>query len=98
MRETATSLDNTAGLSTTSTLSLTPAVSAGSLMIPELQTQLKPEQAVDFSKFNAEQVRRIQQIAASVSMDDTGSMMSFAMEPQRRVKDALDGRLAGVTA
>jgi uncharacterized protein YaaN involved in tellurite resistance len=98
MRETAIGLDNTAGLSTTSTLSLTPALSAGSLMVPELQTQLKPEQTVDFSKFNPEQMRRIQQIAASVSMDDTGSMMSFAMEPQRRVNDALDGLLAGVTA
>ena len=98
MRETATGVENTTGLSMTPTLNLNPATSAGSLIVPELQTQLKPEQRVDFSKYTPDQMRRIQQIAASVSLDDTGSMMSYAMEPQRRVNDELDGLLAGVTA
>jgi uncharacterized protein YaaN involved in tellurite resistance len=98
MRETEVGLQTPTGLSNTPTLDLNPPASVGSLMVPELQTQLKPEQRVDFSKFSPDQMRRIQQIAQSVSLDDTGSMMSFAMEPQRHVNDALDELVAGYTA
>jgi uncharacterized protein YaaN involved in tellurite resistance len=96
MRETATGLD--AGLATTTPLSMTPAMPSDNLPIPALESKLKPEHQVDFSKFTPEQMRRIQNIAASVSLDDTGSMMSYAMEPQMKVNEALDSLLEGVTA
>ena len=98
MRESTTAFDNLQGLSTTSALDLVPPTKQGSLVVPEYKSQMAPDQQVDFSQFNPEQMRRIEQIAASVSLDDTGSMMSFAMEPQRRVNDVLDSLLAGVTA
>ncbi|MBV8658887.1 MAG: toxic anion resistance protein [Burkholderiales bacterium] len=64
--------------------------------VPALEYIFPTERQTDLSKFDAGQMARVEQIAASVSFADTNSLLSFGTEPQRRLNDYLDQLLDGI--
>jgi uncharacterized protein YaaN involved in tellurite resistance len=67
------------------------------LPVPIAEPAVPPANRIDFAKFTEAQQRQIRDIAASVSLRDTTSIMSFALEPQQRVQQALDELLKGIS-
>ena len=70
-------------------------------MLPAVGSQLAtlPAQSkVDLSKYDDRQKNRIAEIANTVSLSDTSSIMSFGAEPQNRVNAHLDRLLGDLRA
>ena len=61
-------------------------------------TTLPAHAAIDLNKYDERQKARIIEIAQSVSLSDTTSIMSFGTEPQNRVNDHLDRLLGDLRA
>ena len=64
--------------------------------LPALKLVLTPDRQTDLRQYNPEQLACIEQIAASVSFNDTNSLLSFGAEPQRKLNDYLDELLKGL--
>jgi len=73
-----------------------PGTDAASVTIPALQYVFPNERQTDLSKFDGTQMARVEQIAASISFDDTNSLLTFGTEPQRRLNDYLGQLLEGI--
>lgn len=65
-------------------------------LVPTLSLALKPEHMMDLSKLNAAQVSRVNQIVASVSFDDTNSLLTFGADAQRALSSHIDELMEGV--
>jgi uncharacterized protein YaaN involved in tellurite resistance len=66
------------------------------LPIAALSRALRSEYKMDLGKLGGEQVKRVNQIAASVSFSDTNSLMSFGSDAQRQLSQHLDQLLEGM--
>jgi uncharacterized protein YaaN involved in tellurite resistance len=64
--------------------------------MPELANALPDSQLIPLDKFDDELRKRITEIADTVSMADSNSIMTFGAEPQRRLNAFLDDMLKGV--
>ena len=70
--------------------------SAETSLISALKFELRPEQQMDLSKLTSEQTARVNQIMASVSFNDTNSLVSFGADAQRELSQHLDALLEGI--
>jgi len=66
--------------------------------LPTLNYALTPQQKIDISKLSSEQMARVQQIAASVSFNDTNTLLTYGADPQRKLNSYLDQLMAGLRA
>jgi uncharacterized protein YaaN involved in tellurite resistance len=64
--------------------------------MPVLADALPDSQLIPLDKFDAAQRKRIAEIADTVAMADSNSIMMFGAEPQRRLNAFLDDMLKGV--
>ncbi len=64
--------------------------------LPVLANALPDNQLISLKKFDEAARKRIAEIAATVSMSDSNSVMTFGAEPQRRMNAFLDDMLKGV--
>jgi uncharacterized protein YaaN involved in tellurite resistance len=64
--------------------------------MPLLANALPASQLVPLEKFDDEQRKRIGELADTVLMTDSNSIMTFGAEPQRRMNTFLDDMLKGV--
>ena len=64
--------------------------------LPVLANALPASQLIPLDKFDDERRNRIGELAATVQMTDSNSIMTFGTEPQRRMNAFLDEMLKGV--
>ena len=64
--------------------------------LPVLANALPASQLIPLEKFDDERRKRIGELAATVQMTDSNSIMTFGTEPQRRMNAFLDEMLKGV--
>src|SRR6516162_10273392 len=64
--------------------------------LPVLANALPASQLIPLDKFDDERRKRIGELAATVQMTDSNSIMTFGTEPQRRMNAFLDEMLKGV--
>jgi hypothetical protein len=64
--------------------------------LPVLANALPASQLIPLDKFDDERRKRIGELAATVQMTDSDSIMTFGTEPQRRMNAFLDEMLKGV--
>jgi len=64
--------------------------------LPVLANALPVSQLIPLDKFDDERRKRIGELAATVQMTDSNSIMTFGTEPQRRMNAFLDEMLKGV--
>jgi uncharacterized protein YaaN involved in tellurite resistance len=64
--------------------------------MPMLANALPNSQLIPLDKFDEERRKRIAEIADTVSIGDSNSIMTFGAEPQRRMNAFLDEMLKGV--
>jgi hypothetical protein len=70
--------------------------SASAAQLPVLADQLGPEQRIDLSRFDADAMARIIQIAGATGKLDGRTVNSFGLEPQARANAFLDDLMAGI--
>jgi hypothetical protein len=64
--------------------------------MPVLANALPASQLIPLDKFDDERRKRIAELAATVQITDSNSIMTFGTEPQRRMNAFLDEMLKGV--
>jgi uncharacterized protein YaaN involved in tellurite resistance len=69
---------------------------SSTLLLPKLDYALTVERQFDLNKLSPEQMTRVNEIVATVSLADTNSLLSFGAEPQRRLSEHLDELLDGI--
>jgi uncharacterized protein YaaN involved in tellurite resistance len=72
----------------------TPEISGLPMLVP----QIADNQLVDLSRFAPEQRRMADEVAASVDLDDSNTVLTFGSAPQKKLSEVLDSLLQGITA